>query len=91
MAECWGTLGLVVDVSTAWNALYYCVLPRCSYPFTFAEVPLEWVTLNNGGGNMWLALDGNTKTQTHNGCILSGASVYDYSIWLEYSVKGLWK
>lgn len=82
IAECWGTYTAeIASVKEHWGSLYVSALneSRISYPFSFAERPIEQVNVHGNipaifaysesGGNGL-----NTNTQTAKYCIASGSS-----------------
>lgn len=90
LAEVWMAREATVDIQTAWGAVYYDGLLGTNYPFEFAEVPDEWVTVHGGGGNCWAIANMNTATTSHD-CYIVSPTKGTYTVWVEYYAVGRWQ
>lgn len=92
--ECWGRNRSSVNISTAWNSIYYGEISAIEFPITFTEVPICLVSVWLGGASQpaWMTCAGNTST-THAPTIwmcrpnTSESASFDAN----YYVKGKWK
>lgn len=60
-AECWKTVEVKTPIAQAWGAMYVGTtkMSRQTYPFNFANKPVEVATLQNGYYATWLYAMGN--------------------------------
>ena len=89
--ECWRRYEHSVAVSAKWYEVYYGIVPRVSYPVTFAESPVEQVSLVGGDGNGWIG--GNTQrpstTQTGNYALYRAVNATAATYVVDYYVRGI--
>ena len=99
IAECWGTNSINTAISTAWGTMYTgTTTPLVNYPFTFAAVPVEQVTVHTGRYACWLfgeASDAggrNTTARTGAYNVARPTVVTEVKpLYFEYYVVGRWK
>ena len=99
IAECWGMRSIDTKMNTAWGTMYTgTATPFINYPFTFASVPVEQVTLHSGRYACWLfgeASDaGGRNTTTRTGAYNVArptATTEVKTLYFDYYVIGRWK
>ena len=99
LAECWKILTHTTTMDSAWGALYCgkTLMSRQSYPFTFAEKPVEIVNLLASGNAGWLTpesggngMNGQYATAIYNVVrpnSVSTAQTFNF----DFYVRGRWK
>ena len=71
LRECWIKFTLNTAITTAWGSMYVgnSKTSKLNYPFTFAEIPMEYATARSTDGAMWVYAESggtgqNSKTQS---------------------------
>lgn len=71
LRECWIKFTLNTPITTAWGSMFVgnSKTSKLNYPFTFAEIPMEYATARSTDGAMWVYAESggtgqNSKTQS---------------------------
>lgn len=94
-AECWGTYTYTSSASYVWvSPLYYSdLIPRIAYPFTFAERPLEFASIDTTTNATWLYKEStgtNTTTQTAEYRPIKVNAFNSNTFYMRFYVIGKW-
>lgn len=96
LAECWGSIGIVADMQSEYEALaiYYdsdAVKP-IKYPITFKSRPTELTSIQSPAGVVWLAgrsTNSASKTGTYN--LLSLDKLTNATYTITFNINGRWR
>jgi hypothetical protein len=99
LMECWCSLPITTNVSTAWGGLYTSgrlIETNLLFPREFADVPVVTATLAAGyAGGLLMTTGNNSKPVTNYSAgtleIARGTSLSNASYTINYNVKGRWK
>lgn len=99
LMECWCSLPITTNVSSAWGSLYTSgrlMQTNLLFPREFAEVPVVTATLAAGyAGGILMTTGGSSKPVTTYSAgtleIARGTSLSNASYTINYNVKGRWK
>lgn len=98
VAECWKIVSLTTQARTAWGSLWKGdnFLPRQNYPFTFADKPVENVSLQSGFVSaMVIQADGaeGVNGEVASACysVCRPASTASGTFYFSFYVHGKWK
>lgn len=97
-AECWKSVTLTTAATTTWGVLWKgdSYIERQTYPFNFAEKPIENVTIQSGSIGSWaLAADGgngvNGASASARYTVCRPASTNSTEYYFSFYVIGKWK
>lgn len=96
VAECWITAAHAMQMSAAMGGLYTGnnPAPPLNYPFSFAQQPVENVTVTSDAGiGVFCCVNGGNSTSSsaaYNVCALSGITA-DTTFHFHYHITGRWK
>ena len=97
-AECWKSVTLTTAATTTWGVLWKgdSYIERQTYPFNFAEKPIENVTVQSGSIGSWaLAADGgngvNGASASARYTVCRPASTNSTEYYFSFYVIGKWK
>ena len=97
IAECWGSKTYTAAISNTSGSNYYVRLDSAeNYPFTFAAVPQQFVTLQSGPYAAWLEINASSDswpstTSTGYQMLVSTISRESGDYTVAYNVIGRWK